>query len=65
MRLQPRLEKLRDGRPKTWVAKKLGVSISTVTNWEQGDTMMPYDKARELAELLGITMEELYEKAPR
>jgi transcriptional regulator with XRE-family HTH domain len=53
---------LLDGRPKTWLARALGVSVATVTNWVTGETMMPYDKAREAAKLFGVDMEELYEE---
>lgn len=64
MKLIPKLTELRESRgtPKTWVAKKLGVSVASVANWETGLAMIPYDKARMLAKLYGVSMEDLYEE---
>jgi transcriptional regulator with XRE-family HTH domain len=50
------------GRKKSWVAEQIGVSVTSINNWDKGEAMIPYDKARKLAQVLGVTMEELYEE---
>lgn len=50
------------GKSKAWVARKIGVSAYSIANWESGSAMIPYDKARSLAQLYGVTMEELYKE---
>lgn len=41
------------------VSRKLNVSRVTVKNWEDGKTIPAADKAIELANLFGTTVEEL------
>lgn len=52
----------KQGRRRPWVAKEIGVSRTSLRNWELGEAMIPYDKARLLAKVLGVSMEELYEE---
>lgn len=41
------------------LADKLGISFQAVSNWERGNTMPDISKLPELAEILGVTIEEL------
>lgn len=50
------------GRKKSWIASQIDCSIHSLNNWDKGDAMIPYDKARSLARVLGVSMEELYEE---
>lgn len=52
----------RQGRKRTWVAQQIGASAASISNWEKGESMIPYDKARSLAKVLGVKMEDLYEE---
>ncbi len=60
------LEKVLDsqGRRKKWLADELGVSSQTIWNWCRGDHNTTYDKVIQMAEVLGIAPEELYEDEP-
>lgn len=64
MKLVPRIGEIIEGqgRRRTWVAEKIGVSSASISNWEKGEAMIPYDKARLLAKVLGVKMEDLYEE---
>ena len=46
------------------IAEKVGVSRQAVAKWEAGETMPDLEKSRLLAELFGVTMDDLisYEK---
>lgn len=41
------------------LADKLGISFQAVSNWERGNTMPDISKLPELAEIFGVTIEEL------
>lgn len=41
------------------VAKLTGISPSTLTDWKKGRTVPKVDKLKILAELFGVTIEEL------
>ena len=45
------------GRKPSWIARKLGVSPSTVTLWHQGKREIPAARVKQLAELLGVSQE--------
>ncbi|ALX47131.1 hypothetical protein AOX59_18970 [Lentibacillus amyloliquefaciens] len=49
------------GLKKGYIAEKLGVNKDTLSNWMHGRSMIPFDKAVKLAELLGCEVTELYE----
>ena len=41
------------------VCEKLGISISTLINWESGKTFPPVDKAQELVNLYGLHLDDI------
>lgn len=45
-----------------FIQKKLGVSANTLSNWSNGHTYPTMDKAYELADLLEVNINELYER---
>ena len=49
------------GRRKKWLADKLGVAEETINNWCKGKHSPTFDKIFQMAEVLKITPEELYE----
>lgn len=53
--------RLRDAKGMTdyAVAKLTGISPSTLTDWKKGRTVPKADKLKILAELFGVTIEEL------
>ena len=44
------------------LADKMGISFQSVSNWERGNTMPDISKLPELAELFGVTVDELLGK---
>lgn len=47
------------------LADKLGISFQAVSNWERGNSMPDISKLPELAEIFGVTLDELLgEKSP-
>lgn len=46
------------------VAEKLGVSRQAVAKWESGDTTPDFDKCKLLAELFGVSLDELANYEP-
>lgn len=63
-KLEPKISEIIEsqGRKRKWVAEQIGVSAHSILNWEKGEAMIPYDKARSLAKVLGVKMEDLYEE---
>lgn len=61
-----RLEDLikKSGYRKDFIADKLGISTRQLRNYELNKSYIPMDKAYLLAELLGVTLDDLYEKKP-
>ncbi|MDE3839348.1 XRE family transcriptional regulator [Bacillus methanolicus] len=45
-----------------FIQKELGISKNTLTNWCSGHTYPTIDKAFLLADLLGVNIEDLYER---
>lgn len=45
-----------------FIQKELGISKNTLSNWCAGNTYPTIDKAFQLAELLEVKLEDLYEK---
>ena len=41
------------------VCERLGVSLTTLVNWESGKTMPSVDRALELANLYGIRLDDI------
>ncbi len=50
------------GRRMKWLADELGVSYNTILNWCKDYTKPTYDKVIQMAEVLGIAPEDLYEE---
>ena len=48
------------GRKKSWLARQLGVSNSTVTKWLKGEARPTDDKKVKISTLLGVPVEELF-----
>jgi transcriptional regulator with XRE-family HTH domain len=48
------------GLKKSFIADKLEVSVKQLRNYETGHSLIPIDKAYILADLLGVTLGELY-----
>ena len=45
------------------LAKMLGVSQGAVAQWEKGKTHPAYDKLMKIAEVFGVSVDELMKKA--
>ena len=56
-----RINELRK-EPLEALARKVGVSYATMWNWANGKSQPRADKAKKLAEALGVTVEELMEE---
>ena len=52
------------GRRLVWVAGRLGVDPSTVSRWCSGDRPIPGVRLRELAGVLGVSVEVLGDGPP-
>jgi len=50
------------GYRKKYVAEQIGVSANQLSNWITGKNYPTVDKAFRLAEVLGVSVEDLYEK---
>lgn len=50
------------GLRKSFVAEKLGVNYRQLRNYETGHSLIPFDKAFILADLLNCKLEDLYER---
>jgi putative transcriptional regulator len=62
--IKPRIGRLlRESKYKReFIIKELGISKNTLTNWIAGNTYPTIDKAFLLADLLEVTVEELYDR---
>ncbi len=49
------------GRRLKWLADELGVTYNTILNWCHGRNRPTYDYILQIAEILGIAPEDLYE----
>jgi putative transcriptional regulator len=45
-----------------YIMKKLGVSANTLSNWSTGKSMPSLEKAFQLADLLKVKVDDLYER---
>lgn len=45
-----------------YIMKNLGVSANTLSNWSTGKTLPSLDKAFQLADILGVKVDDLYER---
>jgi putative transcriptional regulator len=45
-----------------YIMKKLDVSANTLSNWSTGKTMPSLDMAFKLASILGVKVDDLYER---
>lgn len=45
-----------------YIMQKLGVSANTLSNWSTGKSMPSLEKAFQLADLLGVKVDDLYER---
>lgn len=54
---------LKSGYMKKYVAKKVGITPTQLSNWIAGRSYPPLDKAYILAELLNCKVDDLYERA--
>lgn len=50
------------GLKKSFVAEKLRISVKQLRNYETGHSFIPMDKAYILADLLGVKVDELYDR---
>jgi transcriptional regulator with XRE-family HTH domain len=50
----------KSGNTKTFLAKKCGVTITTYSKWEDGDTVPGVDKAKILADIYETTVDVLF-----
>ncbi|WP_394139535.1 helix-turn-helix domain-containing protein [Cytobacillus oceanisediminis] len=50
------------GLRKDFIAKKLGISSRQLRNYEKEISLIPMDKAYILADLLGVRVDDLYER---
>lgn len=59
-----RIEELikESGLQKGFIAKKLGISTRQLRNYELEESYIPMDKAYILADLLGVKVDDLYER---
>lgn len=59
-----RIEKLieESGLKKSFIADKLDVTVKQLRNYETGRSLIPIDKAYILADLLGVKVDDLYER---
>lgn len=46
------------------VAKKIGVADRTLARWEEGENSPPLNEAVKLAEIYGVTLEQLAGRQP-
>ncbi|PKR86087.1 helix-turn-helix transcriptional regulator [Heyndrickxia camelliae] len=51
------------GLKKNFIADKLNVSVHQLRNYETGRSLIPIDKAYLLADLLGVKVDDLYERS--
>lgn len=49
------------GLKKSYIAQELNVNRTTLMNWMKGKTYPPLDKAVQLAKLLDVKLEDLFE----
>lgn len=47
------------GRKPIWVARMLNVSESTLSRWASGERVIPAARIQELADLLGVDVDEI------
>lgn len=52
-------EREQQGTTQPEIAKKYGVSLSTVRNWENGQTVPSIDHALRIAEVLGVDIQDI------
>jgi putative transcriptional regulator len=52
------------GLKHNFLAKKIGVSVQTFSRWANNETQPDLLQAAELADLLGVSITDLYEKKP-
>ncbi|MEK3819700.1 helix-turn-helix transcriptional regulator [Cytobacillus sp. FSL W8-0315] len=64
MDIKSKIKKLTDesGYKKSFIAENLGVSVKQLRNYESGRSLIPIDKAYILADLLGVKVDDLYER---
>lgn len=64
MSIKSRIKLLTDksGYKKSFIADKLGISVKQLRNYESGHSLIPIDKAFILADLLGVKVDDLYER---
>lgn len=62
--INPKIEELikERGLMKSFVADKLKISVKQLRNYETGHSYIPMDKAYILADLLGVKVDDLYER---
>jgi DNA-binding transcriptional regulator YdaS (Cro superfamily) len=62
--IHPIVARLRElDRSQSWLARKLGVTPSTVNRWIKGVQPMPARRQREMALVLGVRVEDITPKA--
>ena len=51
--------RLRKGLTMKWVAEKVGVTEGAMCRYEKGERKVPFETAKQLAEIYGVSLEEL------
>jgi putative transcriptional regulator len=61
--MKPKIKEIRKskGLVQKYVAEKVGILPTQLSDWEAGRAYPRIDKAQKLAEVLGVGIEELYE----
>lgn len=64
MKLHSNIEELikKSGLRKGFIADKINVKYRQLRNYETGESLIPIDKAFMLADLLGVKVDDLYER---
>lgn len=57
--------RMRRGYPQSYVAERLGVKQCTISQWENGNRLPGVEKLPALAEVLGVTVNDLFEPTLR
>lgn len=62
--LKSRIKELveESGYKRSFIADKLKVSVKQLRNYERGHSYVPMDKAYILADLLGVKVDDLYQR---
>lgn len=62
--IKPNIEQLieKSGLRKGFIANKLGITVRMLRKYETGESLIPMDKAFMLSDVLGVKVDDLYER---